>query len=207
MGKVVFHAVVMALFVGALACGTARGDENYWKATTATDGEYLASNGANWSAGHAPLVSETVVFDGDFSTLDCTWDAAAPKTVAGWAQSNGYTNSVIFKTTFSDSAFTISGNASIESGRWTLPTATSEQTSPLYRIKVFVGGTLSVASGASINVSGKAPWATESGGAYGGSCDSTQAYGNVLEPSDPGHTWPTSRKTVPPSGAASCRAT
>ena len=168
---------------------------NYWTSTTATAGEYLASNGDNWSAGHAPLASETVVFDGDFSTLDCTWDAAAPKTVAGWAQSNGYTNSVIFKTTFSDSAFTISGNASIESGRWTLPTATSEQTSPLYRIKVFVGGTLSVASGASINVSGKAPWATESGGAYGGSCDSTQAYGNVLEPSDPGQ----SHKT--PGGA------
>ena len=195
MGKVVFHAVVMALFVGALACGTARGDENRWEATTATDGEYLASNGANWSAGHAPLASETVVFDGDFSTLDCTWDAAAPKTVAGWNQSNGYTNSVIFKTTFSDSAFTISGNASIESGRWTLPTATSEQTSPLYRIKVSVGGSLTIGNGASINVSGKAPWATESGGAYGGSCDSTQAYGNVLEPSDPGQ----SHKT--PGGA------
>lgn len=168
---------------------------NYWVGSIATAGEYLASNGDNWSLGRAPTATETVIFDGDFSSADCTWDAAAPKTVAGWVQSNGYTNSVIFKTTFSDSAFTISGNASIESGRWTLPTATSAQTSPLYRIKASIGGTLMVASGASINVSGKAPWATESGGAYGGSCDSTQAYGNVLEPSDPGQ----SHKT--PGGA------
>ena len=164
---------------------------NYWVGSTATDGEYLASNGDNWSLGRAPNATETAVFDGDFSTLDCTWDTAAPKTVAGWVQSNGYTNSVIFKTTFSDSAFTISGNASIESGRWTLPTATSAQTSPLYRIKASIGGTLMVASGASINVSGKAPWSNESGGSYGGQCDFSPAYGNVLEPADPGQSFKT----------------
>ena len=179
----------------AIANFTTPAGLNYWVGSTATDGEYLASTGANWSQGRAPLASETVVLDGDFSKLDCTWDAAAPQTVAGWSQSNGYTGSVVFKTTFTDGPFNISGNASIASGTWTLPTATSSQTSPLYRIKVSVGGSLTIGNGASIDVSGKAPWTTESGGAYGGSCDSTQAYGNVLEPSDPGQ----SHKT--PGGA------
>lgn len=162
---------------------------NYWVGSIATAGEYLASNGDNWSLGRAPTATETVIFDGDFSSADCTWDAAAPKTVAGWVQSNGYTNSVIFKTTFSDSAFTISGNASIESGRWTLPTATSAQTSPLYRIKASIGGTLMVASGASITATGKGPWPAANGVSYGGQADSGDAYGSVLEPADPGSGW------------------
>ena len=175
--------------VVTIANFTTPAGSNYWTPTTATDGEYLASTGANWSQGRAPLASETVVFDGDFSKLDCTWDAAAPKTVAGWVQSNGYTNSVIFKTTFSDSAFTISGNASIASGTWTLPTATSSQTSPLYRIKVSVGGSLMVASGASITATGKGPWPAANGVSYGGQADSGDAYGSVLEPADPGSGW------------------
>ena len=162
---------------------------NYWVGGTATDGAYLASTGANWSLGRAPLASETVVFDGDFSKLDCTWDAAAPQTVAGWSQSNGYTGSVVFKTTFTDGAFNISGNASIASGTWTLPTATSSQTSPLYRIKVSVGGTLAVASSASINVTGKSPWPSQNAVSYGGQADTGTAYGSVLEPADPGSGW------------------
>ena len=173
---------------------------NYWVGSIATAGEYLASNGDNWSLGRAPTATETVIFDGDFSTVDCTWDSAAPHVVGAWTQNANYTNSVIFKTTFSEAdaaftEFTISGNATIAAGKWTVPTATSDQAARRYRIKVSVCGSLTVASGASINVSGKAPWATESGGAYGGSCDSTQAYGNVLEPSDPGQ----SHKT--PGGA------
>ncbi|MBQ6137351.1 MAG: hypothetical protein IJI73_08280 [Kiritimatiellae bacterium] len=168
---------------------------DYWVGSTATDGEYLASNGDNWSLGRAPNATETAVFDGDFSTIDCTWDAAAPHTVGSWLQTNAYTGSVVFKTTFAEAdaaftEFTISGDAAIAAGYWTLPTATSSQTARLYRIKVSVGGALRIASGASITVSGKAPWSTVSGCAYGGSCDSSSAYGNVLEPADPGQSWP-----------------
>lgn len=175
--------------VVTIANFTTPAGSNYWTPTTATDGEYLASTGANWSQGRAPLASETVVFDGDFSKLNCTWDAAAPQTVAGWSQSNGYTGSVVFKTTFTDGAFNISGNASIASGTWTLPTATSSQTSPLYRIKVSVGGTLAVASSASINVTGKSPWPSQNAVSYGGQADTGTAYGSVLEPADPGSAW------------------
>lgn len=175
--------------VVTIANFTTPAGSNYWTPTTATDGEYLASTGANWSQGRAPLASETVVFDGDFSKLDCTWDAAAPQTVAGWSQSNGYTGSIVFKTTFGGAAFTISGNASIVSGTWTLPTATSSQTSPLYRIKVSVGGTLAVASSASINVTGKSPWPSQNAVSYGGQADTGTAYGSVLEPADPGSAW------------------
>ena len=169
---------------------------NVWVASSAG----LASDGSNWSAGHSPTDSENVLFDGRFSTADCEWNSAASATVASWTQSSDYTGTVTFKTTFPEAStaftvLTIKGDAVVGGGTWTLPTATSAQTGPLYRIKASIGGSFTVASGASINVSGKAPWTTESGGAYGGSCDSTQAYGNVLEPSDPGQ----SHKT--PGGA------
>ena len=165
---------------------------NTWVATA--DG--LASVGSNWSEGHAPLATENVLFDGRFSTADCEWDAAASATVASWTQAADYSGAVTFKTTFAEAdatltALTITGDAVINGGTWTLPTATSSQTSPLYRLKVSVGGSLTVASGASINASGKAPWTTESGGAYGGSCDSTSAYGSVLEPAAPGQSFKT----------------
>ena len=167
---------------------------DYWVGSTATDGEYLASNGDNWSLGRAPNATETAVFDGDFSTVDCTWDAAAPYTVGSWLQTNAYTGSVVFKTTFAEAdaaftEFTISGDAAIAAGKWTVPTATSAQTARRYRIKVSVGGALSIASGASVTVSGKGPWPAANAVSYGGQADTGSAYGNVLEPADPGSGW------------------
>ncbi len=167
---------------------------NYWIGSTATDGEYLASNGANWTLGRAPNATETAVFDGDFSTADCTWDAAAPHVVGAWTQTNGYTGSVVFKTTFAeaDAAFTnltISGDCALQCGKWTVPTATASQTARRYRIKASIGGTLSIAYGASVTVSGKGPWPAVNAVSYGGQADSGAAYGNVLEPADPGSGW------------------
>lgn len=167
---------------------------NYWVGSIATAGEYLASNGDNWSLGRAPTATETVIFDGDFSTVDCTWDSAAPHVVGAWTQNANYTNSVIFKTTFSEAdavftEFTISGNATIAAGKWTVPTATSDQTARRYRIKVSVCGSLTVASGASITATGKGPWPAANGVSYGGQADSGDAYGSVLEPADPGSGW------------------
>ena len=178
----------------AIANFTTPAGLNYWVGSTATDGEYLASTGANWSLGRAPNATETAVFDGDFSTIDCTWDAAAPHTVGSWLQTNAYTGSVVFKTTFAEAdaaftEFTISGDAAIAAGHWALPTATSSQTARLYRIKVSVGGALSIASGASVTVSGKGPWPAANAVSYGGQADIGPAYGNVLEPADPGSGW------------------
>ena len=167
---------------------------DYWVGAAATDGEYLAANGDNWSLGRAPNANETAVFDGDFSTVDCTWDAAAPHAVGSWLQTNGYTGSVVFKSTFAEAdaaftEFTISGNATIAAGKWTVPTATSGQTARRYRVKVSIGGTLSIANGASVTVSGKGPWPAANGVSYGGQADTGAAYGNVLEPADPGAGW------------------
>ena len=162
---------------------------NTWVASS--DG--LASVGSNWSEGHTPTSSEKVLFDGRFSSANCEWDTGT--SVATWTQENGYTGTVTFVTTFagvggSFTSFTVTGDTIISSGKWSLPTATSDKTSPFYRLKVSVGGSLTIANGASITVSGKAPWPTANGCAYGGSCDSSSAYGNVLEPADPGQSWP-----------------
>ena len=93
---------------------------NYWIGGTATDGAFLASTPANWSAGHAPLASESVVFDGDFSTSDCTWDA--PAAVAAWTQAANYTGTVEFRTTYANGAFplfSIAGDCVVKGGEWT----------------------------------------------------------------------------------------
>ena len=171
---------------------------DYWVGSTATDGEYLASNGDNWSLGRAPNATETAVFDGDFSTIDCTWDAAAPHTVGSWLQTNGYTGTVTFKTTFpvpeADATFTsfaITGNAALHCGNWTHPAATAATEAlahNYYRLKVSVGGSLTVASTAAISVSAKGTWAKSSGGggiggSYGGQGNWGTAFGSLLEPS------------------------
>ena len=169
---------------------------DYWVGSTATDGEYLASNGDNWSLGRAPNATETAVFDGDFSTVDCTWDAAAPHTVGSWLQTNGYTGTVTFKTTFPEAdatftSFAITGNAALHCGNWTHPAATAATEAlahNYYRLKVSVGGSLTVASTAAISVSAKGTWAKSSGGggiggSYGGQGNWGTAFGSLLEPS------------------------
>lgn len=169
---------------------------NYWVGGTATDGACLASTGANWSLGRAPNATETAVFDGDFSTIDCTWDAAAPHTVGSWLQTNGYTGTVTFKTTFPEAdatftSFAITGNAALHCGNWTHPAATAATEAlahNYYRLKVSVGGSLTVASTAAISVSAKGTWAKSSGGggiggSYGGQGNWGAAFGSLLEPS------------------------
>ena len=165
---------------------------NTWVA--ATDG--LASDGANWSEGHSPKSSEKVLFDGRFSTANCEWDANASATVASWTQTNGYTGTVTFKTTFPEAdaaftAFTITGDATLCSGKWTHPAATAATEAlahNYYRLKVSIGGTLTICSGASISVSAKGTWAKSSGGggiggSYGGQGNWGTAFGSLLEPS------------------------
>ncbi len=165
---------------------------NTWVA--AADG--LASVDSNWSEGHSPTSSENVLFDGRFSTADCEWDAASSATVASWTQTNGYTGTVTFKTTFPEAdaaftAFTITGDATLCSGKWTHPAATAATEAlahNYYRLKVSIGGTLTICSGASISVSAKGTWAKSSGGggiggSYGGQGNWGTAFGSLLEPS------------------------
>ena len=135
---------------------------NIWVA--AADG--LASTAGNWTLRHAPISGENVLFDGCYSTANCEWDVAASATVASWTQTNGYTGTVTFDTTYSGTfpVFTISGDAMLDSGTWSHPlslTTTSLasneaiQSGETYRMNIAVGGTLTIGAGGSVNVVGK----------------------------------------------------
>ena len=182
---------------------------NYWIGGTATDGAFLASTPANWSAGHAPLASENVVFDGNFSTANCEWDAAATATVATWTQTNGYTGTVTFDTEFPDYAgatftlFTVTGDCDLRSGCWSCrgnynnygvaaTMMATTKTGKRWCLNVSVGGAMTIAQGASVSVTGRgygyaATYANRSQ-AYGGYAfaGATAPYGSILEPFAPG---------------------
>lgn len=98
---------------------------NYWLGGTATDGNNLASTAENWTAGHAPLAGENVIFDGTVSTADCEWDAAATATVATWTMQNGYTGVVTLDTVYPGKGdfqcLTVVGAMDVQSGTITHP--------------------------------------------------------------------------------------
>nr|MCR5839921.1 DUF2341 domain-containing protein [Kiritimatiellia bacterium] len=118
----------------------------------------LASIDCNWSAGHRPTSSEKVLFDGRFSTKNCEWDAAASDTVASWTQASNYTGTVLIGTEYSGmfQTFSVTGNVDLRGGRWTQITNKTANVET-YRLKVSVGGNLTITSGASIDVSGCGP--------------------------------------------------
>ena len=94
---------------------------NTWSATA--DG--LASNPGNWSLGRAPIASDNVLFDGNFSSANCEWDADATSTVASWTQRNGYSGAITLDTVFPDkgafTCLTVTGAMTIECGTITHP--------------------------------------------------------------------------------------
>ncbi|MBQ6136353.1 MAG: hypothetical protein IJI73_03175 [Kiritimatiellae bacterium] len=184
-----FRSTAAALFVGAVVCAlaaqSARGTEyNTWIATS--DG--LASVGSNWSAGRAPLASDNVLFDGDVSTANCEWDSAASATVASWTQTNGYTGTVTVDTVFPEkggfTCLTVSGSMNIASGSITHREHTATYKVDQYRLRIDVGGNLTVASGAKITARGKGAYGPRSEGqsAYGGSYDGSPSWGSLTEP-------------------------
>ena len=169
-----------------------------------------ASDASNWSNGHAPLATESVLFDGRFSTAKCLWDAAATHTVAAWKQENGYTGTIEFYTEFPDYSgvvfplFTVTGDCDILSGTWTHRgnynnyvdgSSTEKQTQKLaskrWCLNVSIGGDLTIASGASIDATGKGfgHQGNQNAGCYGGYAFDNAAnapYGSITEPFDPG---------------------
>ena len=182
---------------------------NYWVGGTATDGEYRASTPANWSAGHAPLASENVVFDGTFSNANCEWDALATATVATWTQTNGYAGTVTFDTEFPDDSsatftlFTISGDCALRSGGWSCrgnyhnygvssSQMDSYTTGKRWCLNVAVGGSMTIDSGASVSATGRGEGYPTTGQtnpqAYGGYAygGTTSPFGSITEPFDPG---------------------
>ena len=157
---------------------------NTWIA--ASDG--LASVGSNWSAGHTPTAGENVLFDGNISQANCEWDSAASATVASWTQTNGYTGTVTVDTVFPEkgafTVLTVSGDMNVASGTVTHKEHTSTYKVDQYRLRIDVGGNLTVASGAKITARGKGSYGARAEGAssYGGSYNGNASWGSLTEP-------------------------
>ena len=176
--------------------------KNTWIAADAG----LASDGANWSFGHAPLATEHVLFDGRFSNADCEWDEAATHEVAAWTQNNGYAGKVALRTVFpGKGAFTnlvVSGALTVDAGSLTHPQSrimggyhTADwdwlgdlKANETYRIRVSAGS-LHVGAGGLIDARGMGYYVTNNGSrvvgcSHGGrmNAGSPPCYGDPREP-------------------------
>ncbi len=167
-------------------------DKNVWVAPSAGN----ASVAANWSQG-VPTAGDDILLD-LFSTADMTWDAGVnglPDTVASWTQTADYTGTVTFPINFTNvvdavfTNFTITGNAVIDGGSWTHPEHADSPTAmrkDFYRLRVQIGGALSVGTGGSISATAKGSFRAYngSGGAYGGNNNygGSMVYGDPVEP-------------------------
>ena len=157
---------------------------NVWIAPT----NGLASVASNWSAGHAPTAQENVLFNGDFSQMDCEWDSAASATVASWTQTNNYSGTITVDTVFPEkgafTCLTVSGDMNVASGTVTHKEHTSTYKVDQYRLRIDVGGNLTVASGAKVTARAKGSYGPRSEGqaAYGGSYNGAFSWGSLTEP-------------------------
>lgn len=133
---------------------------NVWIAET--DGS--AAEPANWSFGHVPQASETVLFDGDVSNAACTWDSAAEggpsAIIAGLKVDESYTGKITVATTFAADVFpvlTVTGDALIEGGTLTHPAnnTVASGSEAIYRLNLEVGGAFTLGANAKIDALGK----------------------------------------------------
>ena len=173
----------------------------------------LASIASNWSEGHSPTASENVLFNGDFSTADCEWDAASSAIVASWTQNANYTGTVTFDIKYpvtgdAFQTFTVTGACVVNGGAWTHPVSvnmagnlsapTIEQLRAAYTYRLNIAaGSFTLGSGATISAVGKGHSQphVKSLGAAGlkpahGGCNAgstVSCYGNPKYPEDIGY--------------------
>ena len=177
-------------------------DRNTWIAADTG----LASDGSNWSFGHAPRADEHVLFDGRFSNADCEWGETATHEVAAWTQTSGYTGTVTVCTVFpGKGAFTnlvVAGAMTIDAGSVTHPQSRTMngfhredwdcladlKANETYRLRVSAGS-LHVGAGGLIDARGKGYHVTNGGTrikgcSHGGrlGADSPPCYGDPREP-------------------------
>ena len=189
-------------------------DKNVWVAGASSDG--LASTSSNWSKG-MPSASDPatleILVSGDYSSADMEWNPTAENglatTVASWTQTANYAGTVTFDTEFPDYAgatftlFTVSGNCDLQGGAWScrgnynnfgvvVSMMQTTKTDKRWCLNVSVGGSMTVGTGAAINVTGRGygyqtpnPNYSQSYGGYafGGA---NSPYGSITEPFDPG---------------------
>ena len=153
---------------------------------TGAGADRLASNPENWLNGDGeqsvPTAGAHIVFGADGADKPCKWNLNVP--LASWHQ-EGYASTVTIATRYTASAtdaFTnlvIDGDAEVLSGKWTSLTNhySNNSDSSTYRLRVSVGGNLTVGPDAVIHAdkcgygNGKSPAGTITqfnGGTYGG---------------------------------------
>jgi len=141
---------------------------------TGLGADELASTPENWSGATIPGWADAVVLD---STTDknMTWDGGVgdlPHGVASWTQTADYTGTVSFETRYPGQGeffdFSIIGDATLSNGTWTHAENPTGNTA-VNRLRVQVGGNLTLATAARIDVDLKG-FSTNSGpGAPGAS--------------------------------------
>ncbi len=166
-------------------------DVHVW---TGLAGGGLASTPGNWFNSFLPTAGGTVKLDSYQANM--TWDAAAPQQVLKWVQTDQYNGTVTIATGWSNSFDTlmITTDMTINGGTLT-HLANPSSGAALYRLKVDVGGNLTLAAGKQINADGKgytqgkgpgAGTANNQGGTHGGEGYRAPAaavcYGSVWEP-------------------------
>lgn len=152
-----------------------------------------ASDASNWNLGRVPAEMDSVLFDGRFSTADCEWDGGVnglSGTVAAWKQASNFSGTVTVGTMYPEVAnatFTllaVAGDMEVSGGKVTQCANGIQE--EIYRLNLRVGGNLTVASGASIDVSALGPRGVMSGrseNAYGGDAGVFgSAYGDPKRP-------------------------
>lgn len=165
-------------------------DANVWVATA--DG--LASDPSNWSYGRVPNSTDKVLFDGDYTSAACTWDAdtvdGPSATIAALTVAANYTKTITILTTFPEVAassfhtFSVTGDVMLNGGTITHGSHTSAHTADYYRLRMDVGGNLTVGGDAVITATGKGSFKARSNLAstYGGSYNNQRAWGSLTEP-------------------------
>lgn len=151
---------------------------NTWMAMS--DG--LASDAANWSLKHAPTADDDVLFDGNFSKANCEWDAGEngpSATIASLTSRGGFTGKIVIDTVYSGTfeTFSITGNMDLQCGMLSQK-INDTSTADTYRLRISVGGDLTVGADAKIDVSGCGPATTD---------EKSQAY--AADMSSIGTTW------------------
>ena len=167
-------------------------DKNVWMPTNGN----LASTAANWSLGRVPTAEDDVLLDGGYANEDLVWDGGENglgDTVKSWTQTEGYTGTVTIKTKYPDvsgttaTALKITCDLTLDTGAWTHPANSASED---FRLKVLVGGKITIGSGVKIDASGKgfAKGKARPGSAKGchaspmGLAGVSELYGDVKQP-------------------------
>ena len=156
---------------------TAFAQVRHWRGTSSS----LASAAENWAESAVPAAGDSIILDADSGSRPLTWDLDI--SLSSWTQTPDYSGAVTFCTGRAEDATThgvtsadgktkelrITGNVVLAGGTWTTPEQPSfydaywngddipawKDGNGVYRLVARIGGAMTVAADASIDVTGK----------------------------------------------------